>query len=138
VTSTCAWCGKPLSYAGTGRRPTYCSERRRLKAKRKRRGRFRAPKTLLPGAAEGVSGRTSPELRAALERVRLAERQLAKARAARAALDGPKPNPLDEPHTFTTYTGEEWLASRRGGGFNPGPGVAAMAENIERQHGTRD
>jgi hypothetical protein len=35
---------------------------------------------LLPGAAEGVSGRTSPELRAALERVRLAERQLAKAR----------------------------------------------------------
>jgi hypothetical protein len=109
----CEVCGALLNYAGTGRRPTYCSERCRLKAKRRR---FRAPKA----AAEDVSG-TSPELRAALERVRLAEEQLRAAQTAWAALDGPQPDPLDPPHL--SHLGGFGLAGRRArAGLQPLPG----------------
>jgi hypothetical protein len=59
MTSCCRVCGKPLTYAGTGRRPIYCSERCKTKAKRRKRGRPETPKASLRGQPGNVTG-TSP------------------------------------------------------------------------------
>jgi len=125
MTSTCQQCGQPLAYKGTGRPRRYCSRRCKRRAERQRAtssARLRPPQPAV-----------SPELRAALERIRLAEEQLRAAQAARAALAGPKPDPLDDRHTFTTYTGEEWLAERRGVGSNPGPDTGVIAAHIRHK-----
>jgi hypothetical protein len=130
MTETCQECAKPLAYKGTGRPPRYCSRRCKRRAERQRAtssARFRPPQPAV-----------SPEQRAALERVRLAEEQLRAAVALRAALARPKPDPLDPPHVFRTFTGEQWLAERHGAGFTPGPDTAATADEIARQHGTPD
>ena len=87
--NNCLNCGTRLSYGGSGRRPRYCSQACKSRAKRAR-SRFGA----IRGAFQATFESPPPlsELERAEHRVRLAEERLEQAKELRAALDSqPKP-----------------------------------------------
>ncbi|MEV8347151.1 hypothetical protein [Streptomyces niveus] len=62
-TTTCAWCGESVAYAGVGRRPKYCSDVHRRRASELRTAQRRADRPVDEG------GRTTEPQREVVERV---------------------------------------------------------------------
>jgi hypothetical protein len=112
MTSTCQQCGQPLAYKGTGRPRRYCSRGCKRRAERQRAtssARLRPPQPAV-----------SPELRAALERIRLAEEQLRAAQAARAARRAEARPARRSPHLHQLH--RRGMACRASPGWAPTPG----------------
>jgi len=140
--SDCLHCGEPLVYKGSGRRPKFCSEACKSKAKRRRRGlgvlfqgapkRPETPRAEPPAREVKIprGNFDAAALGRAMAKVKLAEQELAEARAARAALDA-EPDPLDR-HEFRTFGSVEEM-HRGGASTSPGIDTEAVAEAIRER-----
>jgi hypothetical protein len=94
---TCESCGGPLKQPLTGRKRRYCSRACKKRAERKRA--LEAP-SFDPVSATKVPPEEEPKRRR---------------RGFFTVSPPPRPVEDEEAHVFRTWTGEEWLAHRRGG-----------------------
>jgi hypothetical protein len=116
---TCRSCGGPLKHPLTGRRRRYCSRACKKRAERKRALRAESfdPVSATKQPSEGEPGR----------------------RRRGFFTVSPPPQPLEdeEPHFYRTWTGEAYLAHRRGA-FVTGPRdySAEAARAVARSEGS--